>query len=85
MHNNFSVFEILLRVSEGRTWQEAFLQVLPERKNAQPIGLLERNEDTANTCTKEETFFHMNNMVEINESENMGNICIYNKIVIDKK
>ncbi|XP_076167671.1 tRNA (guanine(9)-N(1))-methyltransferase Trmt10A isoform X2 [Ptiloglossa arizonensis] len=79
------VFEILLRVSEGRTWQEAFLQVLPERKNAQPIGLLERNEDTANTCTKEETFFHMNNMVEINESENMGNICIYNKIVIDKK
>lgn len=27
----------MLRVSEGDTWQEAFLKVLPERKNARLI------------------------------------------------
>lgn len=26
-----------MRVTEGNTWQEAFLKVLPERKNARPI------------------------------------------------
>lgn len=34
----FSVFEIILRISEGKSWEETLLQVLPERKNAQPIS-----------------------------------------------
>lgn len=30
--NFFSVFEILLRISEGKPWKETLLQVLPQRK-----------------------------------------------------
>ncbi|XP_076375301.1 tRNA methyltransferase 10 homolog A [Megalopta genalis] len=54
------VFEILLRVSEGGTWQEAFLQVLPERKNAQPISSLEETKSTLNTCGKGENICEEN-------------------------
>lgn len=68
-HIYFSVFEILLRVSEGKTWQEAFLQVLPERKNAQPIVPLEN---------EKQTLLHINNEVEekmeINELESTNNV-----------
>lgn len=47
------MFEILLRVSEGETWQEAFLQVLPERKNAQPILSSKEGESELNICENE--------------------------------
>lgn len=36
-----SVFEILLRVSEGKSWTEAIIETLPERKGAKPKQNLE--------------------------------------------
>lgn len=41
-----SVFEILLKISEGKSWEETLLQVLPERKNAQPICSSPSKEET---------------------------------------
>lgn len=32
--NLFSVFEIMLKISEGLTWQETLIRVLPVRKGA---------------------------------------------------
>lgn len=41
-----SVFELLLRVSEGKSWTEAIIETLPERKGAKPKLNLEETENT---------------------------------------
>ncbi|XP_014471697.1 PREDICTED: tRNA methyltransferase 10 homolog A [Dinoponera quadriceps] len=46
------VFEILLRITEGVTWQEAFLKVLPERKNARPIAPEQSEEQEESSDSK---------------------------------
>ncbi|XP_054728664.1 tRNA methyltransferase 10 homolog A [Anastrepha obliqua] len=39
--STFHVFEILLRVAEGKPWTEAIMETLPERKGAKPRASLE--------------------------------------------
>ena len=45
------VFEIILRVTENNSWQDAFLKVLPERKNATPVSAnLSQDDDTTDSA-----------------------------------
>lgn len=39
----------MLRITEGDTWQEAFLKVLPERKNARPIVPEDQEEESSDS------------------------------------
>lgn len=74
----FSVFEILLKVSEGNTWQEAFLKVLPERKNARPIVPVQSKEDEL----QDSKSVDMNNAIPIDISNTVP-INVNNIVSID--
>ncbi|KAK9306688.1 hypothetical protein QLX08_002616 [Tetragonisca angustula] len=63
-------------VSEGKTWQEVFLQVLPERKNAQLIVPLEDNKHTLDIYNDKKDIFHVNSKEKsINEFQSINNVC----------
>lgn len=72
----FPVFEILLKVSEGDTWQDAFLKVLPERKNARPIVSVQSKEDRSQDSKS------VNNAMAVDIS-NTVSIDVNNTIPID--
>lgn len=74
----FPVFEILLKVSEGNTWQEAFLKVLPERKNARPIVSVQSKEDELQDSKP----FDINNAIPIDISNTVP-IDVNNTVSID--
>lgn len=66
-----------MRVTEGNSWQDAFLKVLPERKNAQPIvqSIEERLHDSEPVS--------VNNTMSIEENEESDNKPVCNKEVKD--
>ncbi|KYN31913.1 RNA (guanine-9-)-methyltransferase domain-containing protein 2 [Trachymyrmex septentrionalis] len=93
------VFEILLRVSEGDTWQKAFLKVLPERKNARPIISVQSKEDESqdsklvvnnavptdigNTVTADPKAADVNNIMPV-DVNNAVSITVNNTLTVIK-
>ena len=44
------VYEILALVCQGKSWRDAFMEVLPERKEATALQLEEKHDDDDNVC-----------------------------------
>ncbi|KAL6424126.1 hypothetical protein ACFW04_009773 [Cataglyphis niger] len=70
------VFEILLRITEGNSWQEAFLRVLPERKNAQPIvpaqSKEEKSQDPMPVDVNNAMLVNVNSTMQIDVSDTIS-------------
>lgn len=69
-----SVFEILLRVAEGKTWEEALVKVLPPRKGGVCVKQNNNSSTEEVESSQQQQLSHSENDLVNDNSENLGNM-----------